>query len=328
MKFAIIGAGVTGLSLAQMLQSAGLTVTVFEKSRGRGGRASSKRLDWASCDLGAQYFTVRDEHFRLAVENWLKQGWITKWDFTPYRISDNQCLPSPDRTHRFVGIPTMNQFLKQMTKSIKVELNTEIAHLSKAQAQWQIWDNQQNLIGLYDWAISTVPAEQARAFFPSYPQLHNQIPEKVHTPCWAVALATKGHIAPKIQGVFGDRTISWLSRDSSKPNRESSTTDCDDVWVLHFSESWSQTHIELPEQEMVDLAFNWLADKLSAPELELRHSYRHFWRNARFDQNQPLRSDIICDLELKAAVLGDWCYGGRIENAYLAAHNFYQRYLG
>jgi renalase len=57
---AIIGTGIAGLSAAQALTETGHTVHLFDKSRGSGGRMSSKRSDAGSLDLGAQYFTARD----------------------------------------------------------------------------------------------------------------------------------------------------------------------------------------------------------------------------------------------------------------------------
>ena len=42
-RIAVIGAGIAGLSCATELQGAGVTVRIFEKSRGPGGRMSTRR---------------------------------------------------------------------------------------------------------------------------------------------------------------------------------------------------------------------------------------------------------------------------------------------
>lgn len=52
-SIAIIGAGLAGTVLSQRLNAAGLTVTIYEKSRGTGGRMASCRLEGTSADLGA-----------------------------------------------------------------------------------------------------------------------------------------------------------------------------------------------------------------------------------------------------------------------------------
>jgi predicted NAD/FAD-dependent oxidoreductase len=63
---AVIGAGISGLTCAQNLTDHDVPVTVFEKSRGVGGRMATRRSEHgAAFDHGAQYFTVRDERFQM-----------------------------------------------------------------------------------------------------------------------------------------------------------------------------------------------------------------------------------------------------------------------
>ena len=51
---AVVGAGIAGLACATTLQQAGVQVSVFDKSRGAGGRMSTRRTDSWQCDHGAQ----------------------------------------------------------------------------------------------------------------------------------------------------------------------------------------------------------------------------------------------------------------------------------
>ena len=57
MKLAIIGAGVAGLAAARLLRQRrpDLAITIYEKSRGLGGRAATRRRDGYIFDHGAQY---------------------------------------------------------------------------------------------------------------------------------------------------------------------------------------------------------------------------------------------------------------------------------
>ena len=59
-RVVIIGAGIAGLSCAQELKLHGISVDIFEKSRGPSGRMSTRRSEAWSADHGAQYFTARD----------------------------------------------------------------------------------------------------------------------------------------------------------------------------------------------------------------------------------------------------------------------------
>ncbi|XQU08837.1 FAD-dependent oxidoreductase [Halomonas sp. LY9] len=60
---AIIGAGLSGLACGHRLAQHGVSVQLFDKARGPGGRMSSKQRPAATLDLGAQAFTARDTRF-------------------------------------------------------------------------------------------------------------------------------------------------------------------------------------------------------------------------------------------------------------------------
>ena len=80
-KVAVIGAGISGLVCARLLVEHGMEVTVFEKSRGIGGRMSTRRSpEGYHFDHGAQYFTVREERFRRYVDSWAAEGLVARWE--------------------------------------------------------------------------------------------------------------------------------------------------------------------------------------------------------------------------------------------------------
>ncbi|MEI6484566.1 MAG: FAD-dependent oxidoreductase, partial [Betaproteobacteria bacterium] len=67
-NIAIVGAGMAAITCARTLVQAGHRVTVFEKSRGVGGRMSARNSPYGTFDHGAQYFTVRDVRFVKALQ--------------------------------------------------------------------------------------------------------------------------------------------------------------------------------------------------------------------------------------------------------------------
>ena len=78
-KTAIIGAGIAGLTLARRLTDGGRDVVVFDKSRGVGGRAATRRARGMCIDHGAQYFAARDDGFCKEVSGWEQRGIIERW---------------------------------------------------------------------------------------------------------------------------------------------------------------------------------------------------------------------------------------------------------
>ena len=75
---AIIGAGLSGLTLANALSPIA-NVTVFEKSRGVGGRMSTRRAAPYEFDHGAQYFTAKSREFMAFIEGYARSGVTHEW---------------------------------------------------------------------------------------------------------------------------------------------------------------------------------------------------------------------------------------------------------
>ena len=80
---AVIGAGISGITAASNLAMKGFNVTIFEKSRGPGGRCATRCEKDFRFDHGAQYFTVSNDQFKNQVEVWLEEKIIAEW---PARI--------------------------------------------------------------------------------------------------------------------------------------------------------------------------------------------------------------------------------------------------
>ena len=86
---AVVGAGLAGAACARALSAAGVTVEVHERGRAPGGRMASPRVQGRPVDLGASYFTVRDEGFHAVVDGWVARGLARPW-------TDTFHLASPD----------------------------------------------------------------------------------------------------------------------------------------------------------------------------------------------------------------------------------------
>ncbi len=83
MAVVVIGAGVSGVACARAVAAAGVPVRVLDRARTVGGRMASRRLHGRRVDLGAAYFTVRDEEFAGVVERWRAAGLARPWTDEP-----------------------------------------------------------------------------------------------------------------------------------------------------------------------------------------------------------------------------------------------------
>ena len=72
-KFCIIGSGISGATIANLL-SKKHTVVLFDKARGPGGRASFKRLKGKiGFDHGTQYFSPKTKEFKKFTQVLIKK---------------------------------------------------------------------------------------------------------------------------------------------------------------------------------------------------------------------------------------------------------------
>lgn len=129
---AIIGAGMAGLTAARTLVQAGHKVTVFEKSKGVGGRMSTRRTEFGSFDHGAQYFTVRDARFRTMMQWALANApeIARPWAANAVRVLDSQGrtleAALPTREPHWVALPGMNALVGHM--AMPLVSKTHILH--------------------------------------------------------------------------------------------------------------------------------------------------------------------------------------------------------
>ena len=88
LSVAVVGAGIAGAACAASLQQAGLIVTLFDKSRGVGGRLATRRAQWTGADgvehsvefdHGAQTIAARQPRFRALLARAEGAGVVTRW---------------------------------------------------------------------------------------------------------------------------------------------------------------------------------------------------------------------------------------------------------
>lgn len=81
----VVGGGISGIACARALVAADVPVRVLERSHRVGGRMASRPLPAGAdhvVDLGAAYFTVRDDEFAAVVEGWRRRGLALPWTDT------------------------------------------------------------------------------------------------------------------------------------------------------------------------------------------------------------------------------------------------------
>ena len=162
-RIAIIGAGIAGLSLAKLL-SGKYDITIFEKSRGVGGRVATRRANPYSFDHGAQFFTVRTKEFKEFLKPMLDLGVITEWNARFVEFDKGKVLRTDvwgaEHPH-YVGNPSMNSIAKFLREGLDLRLENKIVKISHENNTWSLFSDGDNFLGDFDWVVSTLPPAQA-----------------------------------------------------------------------------------------------------------------------------------------------------------------------
>ncbi len=314
-KIAIIGAGISGLTLAKQLRNHA-DVVVFEKARGVGGRMSTRYADPYYFDHGAHTFTARSKAFQAFLQPHIEEGLIAQWSG---KVISLEIGKKPTKRIWFeshlVPVPNMNSLCKKMAEGIDIRLVTEIAPLTEKQNElWVLHDKEGNPLGEYDWVISTAPPAQTLKL------LHVALPDP--TPlheaemygCYSLMIGfnkpwDKQWIAAKVR----DNPIKWISVNSTKPGRNYDVT----CLVALSRNEWADQHIDDDMDEAQKLLLTQFEAVTGINCESADYISTHRWKYAIVDETE--KSGVYCDPTQKIAATSDWASTSRIDEVWLNA---------
>lgn len=311
-RVAVIGAGVSGLTLARVLTGAGFSVRVLDKGRGPGGRLSTRRnADGGTFDHGAQYFTAREPLFRAQVEAWVAQGLAAEWQGRIGTLEHGAVTPSAKESVRYVGVPGMNSVAQGLADGLDVRSGVRVERLVREGRAWRLGSDAGEDLGVAEVVVAAVPAPQAVPLLAGAPALAEQAKAARLSPCWAVMARFEAPVDVAIDGAFvKDSPLSWVSREMSKPGRPEG-----ERWVLHGSPEYSAAHLEETPEEMAPKLVEAFARALGT-DVRAVEAVAHRWRYAM--PAPPLDTPALYDADAGLGACGDWCAGPRVEGAFLS----------
>lgn len=315
-KIAIIGAGLAGLNLARLLGELA-DVIVFEKSDKLGGRLSTLKEQCFSFDHGAQFFTAKNPTFKIFVKELQSKDIIAQWNARFVELKSNQVenerIWGDDFPH-FVGTPEMNSIAQYMAENIDLRFNHLITSIKKIKSNWFL-ETANSECGPFDWLIIAIPAEQANNLLSENLSLKIILQEVKMQPCFTLMLGFEIKNFFDWDAAFvSDSILSWVSVNSSKPNREKPLT-----IIAMSTNEWANNNLYKPDSIVIKEMLNELA-KISSKNLNEASFIRlKRWKYANA-QRQEKALEII-DYSSKLAFCGDWCISGRIESAFMSSLN-------
>ena len=157
----IVGAGLSGLMAATLLQENGVNVILIDKGRSVGGRLATRRIGPGKADHGAQFFTVRHQDFEQWVYRWLSKGLAFRWS-TGWSNGSTDVTGKPEGYPRYAIHGGMNALAKNLAQGLNTVLNVRLTAVSCTANGWLAGDEQGNQYASQS-IILTAPVPQSLA---------------------------------------------------------------------------------------------------------------------------------------------------------------------
>jgi len=321
-RIAIIGAGISGLTLARSLEKDS-DVVVFEKARGVSGRMSTRFAAPFFFDHGAQFFTARTQRFKDFLQPYILSGTIKEWAGKIITLeAGKKITKSMWFEPHFVASPNMNSLCKKIAEGMNVQLNCEIVSICKENADWYLMDQAGHTLGTFDWVISTAPPAQTTHLFERDLPFSAPVRSIKMNACFSLMIGftnpwKKHWIAANVR----NSPVRWIAINSTKPDRVSDLT----AIVVHSNNAWAESH---KEDDLKSVEMTLLKEFESLTDMESNkaaHISIHRWKYAMYDGSESL--EFYLDAEKQMAATGDWAAASRIEEAWSNADRLASRIL-
>ena len=256
MRVVVVGAGIAGLMAAQSLVKNGHDVVVVDKGRSPGGRLATRRIDDATLDHGAQFFTVRDPLFKSHVEKWIASGVVTEW----CRGFDS-ATQNNDGFPRYRGVRGMTDIAKHLANGLDVRCNTLAFSIAPGTtSKWQLNIDDGSALNA-DALIVTCPLPQTYALLVT---ADIELPDSMmrteydRTICLLAVLNQSSAVVSPGGLQNPDETFSFVADNAIKGISSAVAL------TLHANPQFSLEHWDAPPQDVHDLLLKqakpWIGD--------------------------------------------------------------------
>ena len=314
MNVAVIGSGMAGLTAARVLEAAGAIVTVFDKSKGTGGRLSSRSFEGGWIDHGAPYFSSEQPGFSEFL-----RAHLPAESLQPWQPNVMGTLGADEQLHS-IGVPRSSAITRGLLGDLRFQPSTRIARLAASADGWQLFNDGESLLGCWPQVVIAVPAPQALALLRDQPPLAEAISTVTMEPCWVTAVRSKTSLTDQADvSVYQDSVIRRIVHNSAKPGRLNTN-----VYLVQATKSWSLSHLEETAENVgnqLQKRFDQLVSSEGASEILFSHRWRYAFTES------PLGQPCLWDAELSLGVCGDWCLGRRVEDAWQSGADLAVRML-
>lgn len=301
MKLAIVGAGLAGLSAAHLLrrQELNIDIVLFEKSRGVGGRAATRRSQGALFDHGAQYIKAPTPELLQLLEQTLAHDTLVDIGLPVWTFDKQGQISSGDSTQnadpKWTYSDGITRIAKELALDLDIRFETRITRLAQANGSYLLFNEDGTILSAADAVLVTLPAPQAQMLIaaselpqPASQTLADELGRAPYRRCLTLTLGYSPMLSkqPFYALVNTDKhhPISWLAYEHLKPSRD---TAGQHVLIAQMAPLWSVEHWDDPllvlTTHVAELVSVLLDEDVRTPNWSNRQGWRYALPDGRAD---------------------------------------------
>lgn len=320
---AVIGAGITGISLANLLQKK-VNLTVFEKSRGVGGRMATRRAEPFQFNHGTQYFEIENKEFKDFLQPLIRNKTIKPLETNYIEILNKKVIKRTKIYNQkyYTAESKMNSVVKYLiNNNFSIKLFCKIEKTLKKNDKWFIIDSDKLSYGPYDWLLITIPPNQAIEILYNSFKFLDIIKKIKMRSCYSLMLGFDEIREFDFDtALFLDEDVRWLSISKKILEKKEYYN-----LLINSSYNFTEQNINDSKDKISNYLIKQVSDILQYDLNNYKHKALHFWKYAMSEKNNNLGS--LIDEDLKVIVCGDWCMNGKVEGGFLSAKNAANKFL-
>ena len=296
-KAIIIGAGAAGLTCAKQLLRNGFEVSIFEKSRGLGGRIATRRIENGIFNHGASRIPDFRNFNNLPIN--LK-------DLLETALKKKILIPQGNYCTSFASMKTFTSYL---SKGIDIQKNSEVIAIKRLNPGIELLFNNTSKIELKDdFLVFAIPQ----------PQVLNLIKNDFQE---IFDLVQPAKMYPSISGLFGfnesvSLNRSFIENDHIFGFHENSRIGQNlklDCWTIHSKKPYGIKFSHLSKAQIRRQLFKEFAQLTSSNLPQPIYADGHRWLYGFTEK--ALCKNYVFHQQDKIGICGDWCRGASVLDA-------------
>jgi renalase len=311
-NIAIIGTGFSAATLGYFLKN---DLDFYEKSRGVGGRCSTRRVDNVGLfDHGLQYVKTENSEFKKFLSDYnIWQG--------NFKIFKNDQLKDDLNKERIINENGNNLLVKNLFKNKRVFANKELKSLEKKNDCFQLNfkdSTQEN----YKTVIITAPYQQAYNLTKQFTENYFSKLNFTMQPNLTLMVAFNKSLNLNLSATSfeDDDVLGFMANENTK--KKSLINKDLELWTIQSSLKYAIKNIYEYRNNKKSLADEMLKSlsvklKIDIKKDNIQYSDIHGWLYAYGTKSDA--ANCYWNKDLRLGICGDWFSGGNAESAFINA---------